>query len=104
MTPKLKAYQDNEIAYIMQNKSTINEAVLRCILDTHYTMVRLDYLIEENEKIAAKYQQETAHGHGGNDNIPQPDESMGILSPITRVVNETIEQDSNNTDHPNTAL
>ena len=47
-------------------------------------MVRLDYLIEKNLQIARDYETETAHGHGGNDNIPQPDQDAGIMSPIIR--------------------
>ena len=81
---KLENYVEGEIDYILANKKNLTKDLLKCIFDTHKTMVRLDYLIEKNLQIARDYEAETAHGHGGNDNIPQPDQDAGIMSPIIR--------------------
>jgi len=82
---KLEAYVKGEIFYILNERPNLTEEVLRIIFDTHKTMVRLDYMIEENEKLIAAWEANTAHGHGGNDNIPQPDFNAGMMSPMTRV-------------------
>jgi hypothetical protein len=99
---KLNDWTKDNINYILIHKQTLTAELLEVILETHRQMSVLDHLIKESEKTKKWWEKDTAHGHGGNDTIPQPDPSAGMLSPMTRVVNDTIEQVSNETDHPNT--
>jgi len=82
----LTKWTEDAIDYILAGN--ISKEMLTTMFETHRELSVLDHQLKEGAKVLEAWKTETAHGHGGNDNIPQPDPSAGMFAPMTRIGGE----------------
>ena len=87
-----------ELLGCLRTGTILSKEYADLILDIYKSECRQELYQEQLTKINNSFKFETAHGHSGNDDIPQPDPNAGPFSPMTRIEsNGTGEV----TDHPN---